>query len=117
MPANEPLSQDTPQNRDANRDSTTGRFVKGNNANPGGRPKAIVEFRALAQCWALDDGIQMLIDVANRRDGGQDWRFACEQLLAYAFGRPPVGIDDLTEERLSKLEQGIMSDQQSGSTA
>jgi len=28
----------SPQNRDGNRDSN-GRFVKGNNANPGGRPK------------------------------------------------------------------------------
>lgn len=77
----------------AERDSS-GRFAKGNNMNPGGRPKEVAEIRALCRQWA-PEAAQTIYDIMTDIEVPAKTRLSAAQaLLDRGFGRPPQAITD-----------------------
>lgn len=74
-----------------------GRILPGHTINPGGRPKAGQAFREEAQ-EALrkggKEGVLIIEAWVKEVEGrGEDWAKASELLAAYAFGKPPQGLE------------------------
>lgn len=79
---------DRPQNRDV-----TGRFITGNRANPGGRPKGLA---TLVRDGTRDgaDLVSFLLRVLRDEDQPTALRMqAAQVLLDRGFGKPVVAID------------------------
>jgi hypothetical protein len=72
----------------ANRDGA-GRFGPGNKANPGGRPRTVRDFEALARDRS-PQAIDRLMAIASGR--GMPAVRALEIVLAYGYGRPMQNI-------------------------
>ena len=74
-----------------NRDPTSGKFLPGNKANPGGRPKSELSITAL-------------IDQAVTAD---DWKFIFSTLLRNARRGNLKAIDMLLDRRFGKATQPL----------
>ncbi len=60
----------------------------GQSGNPGGRPAQYASFKARAQEFMSDEGVELLIGMARNRDG-----FALRLLAEYAYGKPQQHVD------------------------
>src|SRR3954447_6863330 len=86
-----------PENRvaEAPRDRN-GRMLPGTTLNPGGRPKVWREFQEAVRERSPE--ALKIIDQALKSKDPEMRRWACERVLAYAWGRPPqrvqIGGDD-----------------------
>ncbi len=95
-----------------------GTLLPGGTANPGGRPKAGVAFREEAQkAVRVGEAEGLLIIrawVKEVQTGGEDWAKASELLAAYAFGKPPQGLElsgpDGAPISTTKLDVSKLSD-------
>lgn len=75
------------KNGDANRNGK-GQFVKGNNANPGGRPAAHRDFVERCRAFMEAKGWPNLESMASDPSSPHYLR-ANELIAAYAYGKPP----------------------------
>lgn len=81
-----------PQNRDK-----SGKFTKGNNANPGGRPAVAKEFKEWCKDFMSTNGRNNLSAMAN--DPKSPFCYKANELIAaYAYGKPvaKVGAEEGT---------------------
>lgn len=62
-------------------------FVKGKSGNPGGRPKADIELRALARTYT-QEAVKTLAAVMRKAKTPQSRAFAAEKLLERGWGKP-----------------------------
>ncbi len=68
-------------------------FVKGQVANPGGRPKEVVHVRDLARTYT-DDAIRTLAEIMGNGDMKESARVSAAQaLLDRGWGKPTQPID------------------------
>ena len=65
----------------------SGKFVKGNNANPGGRPKSDLSITALIDAAVNEDDWKFIIAALLKKARRGDHK-AIEMLLDRRFGRP-----------------------------
>lgn len=86
-----------PQNR-----GPDGRFLKGNRANPGGRPQIPIEIKQLARELSLE-GMQHVAAMMRRETtSDRDMLAAVRLLMEYGYGRPAAELD---RERL-EIDRG-----------
>jgi len=87
----------------ADRDTKTGRFLPGNNANPTGRKPAAEEFGLLQRLRDLidDDKFDAIVDAMFQRARRGDVR-AAELLYSYILGKPPQNID-LRSDNITRI--------------
>ena len=77
-----------PQNR-----GPDGRFLKGNRANPGGRPQIPIEIKQLARELSLE-GMQHVAAMMRRETtSDRDMLAAVRLLMEYGYGRPAAELD------------------------
>lgn len=77
-----------PQNR-----GPDGRFLKGNRANPGGRPQIPIEIKQLARELSLE-GMQRVAAMMRRETtSDRDMLAAVRLLMEYGYGRPAAEFD------------------------
>lgn len=88
-----------PQNR-----GPDGRFLKGNRANPGGRPQIPIEIKQMARELSLE-GMQHVAAMMRRETtSDRDMLAAVRLLMEYGYGRPAAELDrerlEMDRERL-----------------
>lgn len=70
----------------SDRDPNTGKFVRGNRANPGGRPKAAISLEALTSCVSEDE-LRLMVRKLVELSLAGDLK-AMEMLLDRIYGKP-----------------------------
>src|SRR5919202_4764379 len=98
-----------PENRaaEAPRDPR-GRMLPGTTLNPGGRPKAWKEFQQAVRERTPE--ALAIIDKALRSKDPEMRRWACERVLAYAWGRPPQRVQIGGDEDAPPVQVGQVID-------
>lgn len=93
---------EAPQNRDK-----SGRFVKGNNANPGGRPKMPENIKkALAELVPESIEVKRKILLDEKAPLDLKNRVA-DSILDRVYGKPGYAVDDASGDTLAKLDAMI----------
>jgi hypothetical protein len=67
-----------------------GKFLPGNNANPGGRPRSLRDVEALAREMS-PEALNRLREIYMRGKGSASVR-AAELVLAYGIGKPSINV-------------------------
>lgn len=91
-----------PENTNAENGRINGRFAKGVSGNPGGRPKALVEVKALAQKHTVD-AINALAKIVRTGKNEQAIIAAATALLDRAWGKPTQPLSDADGSNLPLL--------------
>lgn len=77
-----------PENRDKN-----GQFTKGNNGNPGGRPKVPDEVKAMLKA-AAPEAVKLLTETMNNPNARSDLRIRCaETIMDRVYGKATQPIE------------------------
>ena len=82
-----------------------GRFVKGQVANPLGRPKVAEEFRAKAR-KAVDAHV-LAAWIAEVESAGEHWVKCSELLAAYGYGKPAQPVTGADGEGPVQMESTV----------
>ena len=85
-----------------------GRVLPGATPNPGGRPKAWREFQEAVRERSPE--ALKIIDQALKSKDPEMRRWACERVLAYAWGRPPQRVQIGGDEDAPPVQVGRVID-------
>src|SRR5438105_1293504 len=83
----------------------SGRFIRGNNANPGGRPKEYRAFKQTAAEFMDSRGVARLIRMAE-----MDHFDSLKLLAEYAYGKPTKYVDVTSAGETIKAYVGVELD-------
>jgi hypothetical protein len=84
-----------------------GRFVKGQSGNPGGRPKAAHDLKALAQEQTAE-AVKTLIDVMKNGDKDAARVAAASALLDRGYGKPMQSIDVTQRRAVDEIPEDLI---------
>lgn len=90
-----------PENRDKN-----GQFVKGNNGNPGGRPKVPDEVKAMLKA-AAPDAVKLLTETMKNPKVRTDLRIRCaETVMDRVYGKAVQPIEGNMDNKVEIVMGG-----------